>query len=315
MMHQIKIKRISGFKDAAADLKQFNRWVSKLELSNDRFYERQVVHTSLGKTHVWGFNTEHPDQKALVIFPGARTTALFWDLDKGLDHLGPDISIFMVETNGLPNLSDGNTPDIHSNDYGYWASEVLGKLNIHRAFVAGASFGGLVAMKLATVSPETIQAIFLLNPGCLQSFSMRWKNLWNNILPIVSPTRKHVMTFLNNAIFCKPNHRLSEHAEEMLIEYELLALRRYQDRTQKPYAMRSQLSDIPSPVYLLEGDHDLLFPYEKSIQRAKQHLRNLQEVKVFRDVGHGIETFAPAMAYIREKIELHTNHRNSQDTE
>lgn len=78
----------------------------------------------------------------------------------------------MIETNGLPNLSSGATPDIKSLDCGIWASEVLGKLNIETAFVAGASFGGFICMKLGIVNPEKIKAAFLLNPGCLQPFSL-----------------------------------------------------------------------------------------------------------------------------------------------
>lgn len=236
-------------------------------------------------------------------FSGRPHYRIIWDLDKGLDHLGRNIRIFLVETNGLPNLSDGKTPDIRSNDFGLWACQVFEKLQINRAFVAGASFGGLIAMKLCTVSPEMVKAAFLLNPGCLQPFSLKWKNLYNNLLPIINPTHKNVVHFLDNAIFCKPHHQLSPTAEKMIIDYELLALQRYRDRTQKPYSMKKELAQITSNVYLLEGDHDLLFPYQKSIDNAKKHLKNLVEIKVFKNVGHGIETFAPALQFLREKIE------------
>ncbi|MCB0668764.1 MAG: alpha/beta hydrolase [Saprospiraceae bacterium] len=298
----MKIKRTSSFKNAETDLKKFNSWVSKLELLNGRFYERHVVHTSIGKTHIWGLNTENVDQETLVIFPGLRTTALIWDLDKGLDHLGSNLRIFMIETNGLPNLSDGKTPDLHSNDIGLWAAEVFEKLNIDKAFVAGASFGGQIALKLSLAAPEKIKAIILLNPGCLQPFSMSWKNLYNNILPMISPTEKNVIRFLNNAIFCKPNHQLSPAAEKMLIDYELLALTRYRDKTQKPYYMKGELYKVTSDVFLLEGDRDLLFPFQKSIDNARKHLPCLKEIKVFENVGHGIETFAPALQFIQKKI-------------
>ena len=69
--------------------------------------------------------------------------------------------IFLVETNGLPNLSDGETPDIKSLGYGIWASEVLEKLKIEKAFIAGASFGGLICMKLAIVKPEVIKSVLV----------------------------------------------------------------------------------------------------------------------------------------------------------
>ena len=137
----MKIKAISHFKAETKDRGYFEQWVKQLEQANQRKYERIEVTTSLGTTQVWGLNTNEHQLETLVIFPGARTTALIWDFDKGLDNLNQKFRIFLVETNGLPNLSDGATPDIKSLDYGVWANEVFNKLEIKKAFIAGASFG------------------------------------------------------------------------------------------------------------------------------------------------------------------------------
>lgn len=298
----MEIKKRSAFKDPAQDLQWFKNWVTALENHNQRSYQSLEISTALGKTQVWGLNLEHDDWETLVIFPGARTTALFWDFDRGLDQLGHPLRIYLVETNGLPNLSEGNTPDIKGLGYGEWASEVLEKLNVTHTYVAGASFGGLICMKLGIVAPEKIKAAFLLNPGCLQDFSLTLKNLYYNLLPIFSPSPKNVSKFLDAAVFCKPNHQLSPAAEKLIIDYEVFALTRYQDNTQKPYYMAEQLEQVKTDTYLLEGDRDLLFPYEKSIQNAKAKLSNLKAVKVFTNVGHGIETYAEAMRYIGDTI-------------
>jgi len=294
----MKIKSNSYFKDEKADTQYFENWVKKLEIHNERKYERYEISSLLGKTHVWGLNTTESNLDTLVIFPGARTTSLIWDFDKGLDKLNHKLKIFMVETNGLPNLSDGATPDIRSLDYGIWATEVFDTLKIEKAFVAGASFGGLICMKLGIVSPEKIIATFLLNPGCLQTFSITFKNLYYNLLPILRPNSKNVLKFLDKAVFSKPNHRLSEIAEQMLVDYEVFAISRYTDKTQKPYYMDKQLGEVKVNTYLLEGDKDLLFPFQKSIDNAKKHIETLKETKVFTNVGHGIETYDQAMKYI-----------------
>jgi pimeloyl-ACP methyl ester carboxylesterase len=298
----VEIKKISAFKDPAKDLFWFESWVKQLESLNNRTYQRLPLQTCLGKTHVWGLNTEDENLEPLVIFPGARTTPLFWDFDRNLDNLGHHFRILLVETNGLPNLSDGNTPDIKSLDYGHWAAEVLMKLKIEKAFIAGASFGGLICMKLALTNPEKIKAAFLLNPGCLQPFSLSLKNLYYNLLPLLAPSRKNVSKFLNKAVFCKPTHMLSPEAEKLIIDYELFAITRYLDKTQKPYDMADELRKANVPVYLLEGDKDLLFPFQKSVANAQEKLPDLKEVKVFENVAHGIETFGPALNYIGEKI-------------
>jgi pimeloyl-ACP methyl ester carboxylesterase len=298
----MEIKSKSYFKDEKKDKGYFENWVTQLEKNNGRQYQRYLVETSIGKTHVWGLNTKEEHLDTLVIFPGARTTALIWDFDKGLDNFNHKMRIFMVETNGLPNLSDGSTPDIKSLDYGVWAAEVFDKLKIEKAFIAGASFGGLICMKLGIVCPQKVQGAFLLNPGCLQPFSLTLKNLYFNILPIINPTEKNVSKFLDKAVFSKPNHRLSEFSEKLLIDYEVFAIRRYKDNTQKPYYMDKQLGEVKIATYLLEGDKDLLFPFQKSIENAKSQMKNLKETKVFNNVGHGIETYNKAINYIGEKV-------------
>jgi pimeloyl-ACP methyl ester carboxylesterase len=298
----MQLKNRSHFKDETKDFQYLNSWVDRLERANERKYERIQVDTSLGKTHVWGVNTKENYQKTLVVFPGARTSSLFWDFDKGLDNLNQKLRIFLVETNGLPNFSEGATPDIKSLDFGHWANELLIKLGVDKAFIAGASFGGLICMKLGITNPEKVKAAFLLNPGCLQPFSLKWSNLYNNILPLISPTRKNVITFLDKAVFSKPNHQLSALAEELVIDYEVFAISRYKDKTQKPYYMGSQLADVKVDTYLLEGDKDLLFPYQKSIDNARSLIKTLVDVKVFENVGHGIETYDKALSYIGEQI-------------
>ncbi|MBK0403261.1 alpha/beta hydrolase [Adhaeribacter sp. BT258] len=299
----MEIKRTSAFKDPVQDLQWFEDWVQQLQTANNRQYQRFSLQTSLGKTHVWGLHTEDETLETLVIFPGARTTPLFWDFDRNLDNLGQKLRIFLIETNGLPNPSDGKTPDIRSSGYGVWATEMLDQLKLEKPFVAGASFGGLICMKLALVSPERIKAVFLLNPGCLQPFSLSFKNLYYNLLPILAPGKKNVSKFLDQAVFCKPNHQLSEAAEKLIIDYELFAITRYQDKTQKPYDMGEELRQVKTDTYLLVGDQDLLFPYQKSVKNAKSRISNLKDVVVYENVGHGIETYDKAMQYIRQKIQ------------
>lgn len=298
----MEIKAKSYFKDEQKDKNYFENWIKELEINNQRVYEKLEVQTSIGKTQVYGLNTKEENLETLVIFPGARTTSLIWDFDKGLDNLNHKMRIFLVETNGLPNLSDGKTPDIKSLGYGVWALEVLEKLKIEKTFIAGASFGGLICMKLAIVKPEIIKSIFLLNPGCLQPFSLTLKNLYYNILPILSPKPANVLKFLDKAVFAKPNHKLSEISEKMLVDYEVFAISRYKDNTQKPYYMDKQLAEVNVETYLLKGGKDLLFPFEKSIENAQKHIRNLKDCIVFENVGHGIETYIKSMNYIGEKI-------------
>jgi pimeloyl-ACP methyl ester carboxylesterase len=298
----IEGKYHSQFKSPITDVEAYHSWVGQVTKLSNRTYESTVVKTDLGNTQVWGLNWSRTDLPALVIFPGARTSALFWDLDGSLSCFENVARIFLVETNGLPNCSEGQTPDIKGDGYGHWAASILTSLNLEKPFVAGASFGGLICAKLAITHSQLPRAIFMLNPGCLQPFSLKLKNLYYNLLPIVSPTEKNVRKFLDKAIFCKPNQSLSPQAEQLLVDYELLALKQYIDKTQKPYFMSEDLRQVNVPVYLLLGSHDLLFPYSTSEKNARALLPMLQEVKVFDEVAHGIETYTPALQWMSEKL-------------
>ena len=299
----MQLQRKSGFKNQGKAVEWFQQWVSQLEHLNKKRYEQIELKTSLGKTCVWGLNTSAATAETLVIFPGARTSSLFWDLDNGLTSLQETYRLFLVETNGLPNLSDGNTPEITSLDYGEWALEILDQLKIEKAYVAGASFGGLVCLKLCRVAPTRVKAAFLLNPGCLQPFSLSAKNLYYNLLPILFPSRKNIRTFLDKAILQKPNHDLPVNYKELLIDYELFALTQYKDNTQKPYYMKGELNDINTDVFLIVGENDLLFPFKKSIVNARRELKSLRDVITLPNVGHGIETYQEAIQLIKTSIE------------
>ena len=299
----MQLKKNSCFKDQQKAVRWFQHWVSRLEYLNKKRYDRIELKTSLGKTCVWGLNTDAPTAETIVIFPGARTSSLFWDFDNGLTPLQETYRLFLVETNGLPNLSDGNTPDIKSSGYGEWALEVFDQLKVEKAYVAGASFGGLVCLKLCKVASLRVKAAFLLNPGCLQPFSLSAKNLYYNLLPILFPSKKNVQKFLDEAILCKPNHDLPIDYKALLIDYEFFALTQYNDNTQKPYYMKGEMNTISTDVILLVGENDLLFPFKKSILNAQRELRSLREVITLPNVGHGIETYKEAIWLIKKRIE------------
>ncbi|MDX1350606.1 MAG: alpha/beta hydrolase [Putridiphycobacter sp.] len=306
----MKIVAHSQFKDPKDDLQFFKNWVLALENQNGYQYEKVIIHSLLGKTQVYGFNLQNEVLETIVIFPGFRTTSLIWDLDKGLQKLAKRYRIFMIETNGQPNLSDGYSPAIKSLEYGHWANDLFNKLNIKKAYTVGASFGGLICMKHAITNPERVKATFLLNAGCLQPFSLTFSNLYYNLLPVIFPRKKNVSTFLDKVIFSKPNHKLSPQGEDLLNKYILFCLQQFNDKTEKPYFMKEQLRQVSVDTYLLQGRNDLLFPIQKSISNAKKYIRSIVDVKTFNNVGHGIETHDAAISFIDDCIKLRETDHN-----
>ena len=298
----MQIKGTSYFKNHERSKEEFRAIVNRIELLTRRSYEEISIDTALGETIVYKVKGAE-NGMPLVIFPGFRTTALVWDLDKGLSKILESRDVYLIETNGQPNLSEGRSPDIKSDDYGIWAVEVLDALKLDKIYVAGASFGALVGLKLAKVAPDRIKKVFLLNPGCLRKINMNPSVLWKSIKPLIRNNKKNLSDFLDSIVFHAPNHTLSEEAYNILVDYERLAIDDYKDKTQKPYDMSKELKEINVPVYLVLGDRDVLFPHEKSVKNAEKYLdEDLLNVKWFEGVGHGIETHVQALEYLENEM-------------
>ena len=278
-------KKYAYFKNPKEDLSALEHWVTKLEKANGYEYDKLSIETSLGKTNVYGFNTENSELDTLLIFPGYRTSSLIWDFERRLGTISKELRIFLIETNGQPNLSEGNSPDIRNLDYGKWGSEIFDQLHIQSAFIAGNSFGGLVCMKISLVIPNKIRSVFLLNPACFRMISFGFKNLYYNLLPMLKTTDKNIRKFLNKVIFHKPEHYISKESELLLIEYLHLAISRYKDKTEKPYYMGNELNKIKVDVHLIVGQKDIIIPPEKSIRNAK--------------------LYQPCLTYIEKTIKAH----------
>lgn len=298
----MKIARQSFFKNPEKDKAAFESWKKKVVEKNGYSYDELWVETSLGKTKVYGLNIADTTREMLVIFPGFRTTTLIWDFNQGLSLIAKTYRIFMVETNGQPNLSDGNTPDIKGLGYGEWGKEIFDALEIKQAYITGASFGGLVCMKIALVIPDRIKAAILLNPGCFRYVSFGAKNMFYNLLPLIRLNRKNMQRFLNQVVFNQCEDRISSDWEALLAEYLMLAISAYKDNTQKPYPMGEQLRGVTVPTHLVLGENDILLPYKKSLQRAEELLgNNLKSVHI-ENYGHGIELYPKAIRRIADII-------------
>lgn len=300
----MKIKSTSYFKNPDEGKISMENWVVELEKLNGYTYEKKAITTSLGVTQLYGFNLDDDGKETLLIFPGFRTTSLIWDFDQAMHWYANQFRIVFVETNGQPNLSDGNTPDIKTNDYGVWGNEIFEALKIEQAYIAGASFGGLVCMKIALVIPDKIKAAFLLNPGCFRSVSFRMKNMFYNILPLVKTSRANIEKFLKTIVFHTPEHQISTTSNELLIDYQMMAMTKYKDNTQKPYYMSSELNKVQVDTHLFVGDQDILIPMDKSIRNAQKHLgTHLKTVKKYQNVAHGIECYSPCIQDVFKIIE------------
>jgi pimeloyl-ACP methyl ester carboxylesterase len=299
----IKIRGISHFKSPENAAAFLQHWSEKVQRLNNCFYERIIVPTSLGNTNIWAYNRKDTEKETLVFFPGARTCGLFWDMDNALLPFKKSHRIFIVDVNGQPNLSDQSNPFIKDDGYGVWAKEVLEALDVNRVIAVGASLGGLICMKLSLAAPHLVHKIILMNPAGIGSFSASFENLYYNFLPIVFPSRRNVSAFFNKVAFHKPGHILPYNYVELMTEYMCYVLSNHRFKGDYPAPLRvNELEELVSPVYLILGDKDILFPCKNTMHIAKRHISSLKKIIVIPNIAHGIETSKQAISILFDLI-------------
>lgn len=313
----MKIKGTSQFMLQEKATAFLEEWSNKLQQLNNSYYERLNINTFLGKTNVWAYNRQDIEKEALVFFPGARTCGLFWDMDNALLPFKKSHRIFIVDVNGHPNLSNGHNPFVKDEGYGVWATEVINGLGIENATIISASLGGLVCMKLCLVSPHLVSKAILMNPAGIGSFSTSPGNLYYNFLPYLFPTRKSVKKFFENAAFHAPEHTLQQAYMELVIEYMYYVLRKFNFKGDYPSPLQTgELEKLQTPIYLILGDKDILFPYKVTTRIARKHIKSVKGIDVIPDTAHGIETSKTAMAALlnilntTSSLTTNTNYKN-----
>jgi pimeloyl-ACP methyl ester carboxylesterase len=295
----MKTKNISSYK-TALDRQFVESWAMKIQTLNESFYGKKTIKTSFGETIVWSFNDERKDLEPIVFLPGARLCGMSWDLNDNLKILKNDFRFYLVDVIGQPGLSSGNSPDAKTDDFGRWIVEVFDGLNLEKTNIVGASFGGELAMKLANVAPERIEKMILMNPVGLSYISLAPRVTFYNLLPIILPNEKNVSRFIDNVAFAAPED-LSPERRALLAEFILQTLTRFNFKADYPYKIPdAELNNWSVPTYIILGDSDKLIPHQKTVERAKQILKNLKDIRILKSIGHGIELSEKAIEILRD---------------
>jgi pimeloyl-ACP methyl ester carboxylesterase len=299
----MKTKRVSSYR-SPADRKFVEDWIEKVQALNNSFYQKLSVLTSFGEVSVLAFNHDRPDLEPLVILPGARTLGMYWDLNDNLAPLKDNYRLYLVDVVGQPGLSSGNSPDVKTNEFGMWVVEVLDGLGLDKTNIAGASFGGQLAIKLANVAPERIIKMVLLNPIGFSYISFAPSSMFYNLLPIIWPTGKNVARFVHHIVLAG-GEELPAERRDMLIDIILQTLQKFNFKADLPYKMPdSELNAWSVPTWLILGDRDALIPHQNTINRARALTRDLREVHILPATGHGIELSKPAIELLAMILQM-----------
>ena len=281
--------------------KWLETWLRDVLRTNNLDYERAEVETFLGKTSVLAKNHERKDLEPLIFLPGGRTCGIFWDINNNLAPLYDDFRIYLIDVNGQPGLSDGDAPKIDSEGYGRWLKELVAGLGLSQANFVGASFGGSLIMKLGEVDDGLIKRAVMCNPAGFVNISIHPRNIFYLLMPLVFPSRKTVMNFLDK-IALHPGFAFDSQKREQLAEFILYTNMSFQMGAENPRPFADEtLKKLNAPSYLILDRDDVFIPQQKTAQRAAKLLPNLIETVWLEKHGHGIE-LAPQIGFELKRI-------------
>lgn len=250
------------------------------------------VPTRMGTTHVIASGPE--SSPALVLLPMLSISSTMWY--PNVAGLSRAYRVYAIDTlqdlgKSVPSRARGTRPASAG-----WLLDVLDGLEIDRAFMVGASYGGWLALNLAIAAPHRLRRIALLAPaGGLAPLSLRF---FAAMLPaVLFPTPSTV----SNAAHALAAEGFA--ADARLIQQLTVGFQNYRAWSMVGMALPrvfrdGELRQIEIPVLLLLGEHEIICDPQSAIRRATRLIPNV-EAEVIPNAGHGLSLEQPGVVNAR----------------
>ncbi len=234
--------------------------------------EHLNVKTRFGNTFIIASGDK--DKEPIIMLHGSATNSAMWMGD--VVKLSKDYRVYAVDIIGEPGKSDESRPEMTAENYSNWISDILDELKISKVNLIGNSLGGWLSLCFATENPERVNKLVLI---------------------ATSGVAREKRSFLFKVIFLsmlgkkgidKINQVVSGNLEmpKKVIEFSSLVFNNFNPRIGKLYLFSDEeLSKLTMPVLLMAGEKDALLQSEKTAERLKMRLTNVQ-VKMIKDCGH-----------------------------
>lgn len=273
----ISIYRKSGNPDLV--MKAYNNTLQLWKVPVESIY----ISTSFGLTHVLVAGSE--DAEPLVLLHGFGFSSTEWL--ENIEALSGCYRVYAIDFPGDINKSSSIRPITNKADCAAWFTEMLDGLNVDKVHVCGHSYGGFIALVLATRLSSRIRKVIAISPGA--SLQPQSKGFFIRcLLAGMMPTTKRInklmdyMTGKENVI------------NQTLKDQFIVGMQNALPRTKLfvSYINDDELGQITVPVLLLIGDQDIQYDAEQAVNRARKLIHGI-EAKVIPHAGHGLPLEKP----------------------
>ena len=235
------------------------------------------VETSFGLTHINAVGSPHAP--ALLLLPGFGANSTMWFANIG--PLSRCFRVFAIDTLGQPGRSVPSKA-LKASDTSDWLGEVMDRLSLRRAHVAGVSLGGWIALDYAIRQPGRVERVAALDPAA--SFApMSATFVLHSFIPImVRPTRNGLTKYFR---WLTKGKATDGRWGELMIQ-GILGSRSQPPIRATPFT-DDRLRGCRAPVLLLVGEKSVIYDPEKAVRRAERFLPQVS-AEIVADASHGL---------------------------
>ncbi len=243
------------------------RWHQRFRAQVPAPLESRRVSTRFGETHALVGGPA--DAPPLVMLHGALASSAHLLVE--LAALLPHFRVYAVDVLGQSVMSADARLRVDNDDAGAWLGEVLDGLGLQRVRLIGVSWGGFVAQRFAAVAPTRVERLALLVPAGVVGGS-GWKGFTRMGLPmtlfLMAPTPARLDRFAAALLTT-----LDDDWKPYLGD----AFTHYRVATKIPALSRDgDFEKLDAPVLVVAAEHDVSFPGQKLLDRARQLFREPQ---------------------------------------
>ncbi len=247
------------------------------------------IDTSFGPTHVLASAASKAGEQ-IVFLHGWGCNGGFWLLSGGIAGLVQSSGrVWIPDIPGHPGLSSTVVPGFDRWGYVRWLEELLDGLGASRVTLVGASLGGLLAIQAAAALPTRIRAVVLLAPAGLTRVRITARSAWaaaqHRFGITAAGTRRFVATCLVGA-----DAELPDRTRNLVVSFLRTSARGFVNRSGIPPLLPDNvLQAVATPVRLIVGLDDVVFPADRVVARARRRIPGLVGVLRMQGLGHALE--------------------------
>jgi pimeloyl-ACP methyl ester carboxylesterase len=242
--------------------------------------EPVMVESGFGPTHV---NVCGPaDGPPLLLLPGQAISSTMWYPNIGA--LSEAYRVYAVDILGDMGKSVRTRPFKKPVEFGEWMNDVLDGLHIERAYVAGLSYGGFIALRLALAAPERVRKLVLMAPASLLRLRL---TMFLRMMAMVLPASVLPLESKQRILLGAGSATTTPAIKQMMTSTDF----RY-NMYLPPVCSDEELGQLKMPTLLLFGEQEVIYNYQAALKRATKLIPQV-ETAVIPGAGHGLNFDRP----------------------